>query len=79
MASLGIEHALSDVARHVSVSLGAAAVQPGLDMSPLDLIQAADAALYRAKLQGRNQTCRLTGPGLRQDLEKEGKGAAAGH
>ncbi|MFC1886113.1 diguanylate cyclase domain-containing protein [Thermodesulfobacteriota bacterium] len=57
MAALNIQHARSDVAEHVSLSLGIATVSVDQKMSPLDLIEAADASLYRAKERGRNRAC----------------------
>lgn len=57
VASLNIEHAASTVADMVSVSLGAASLQPDVKTDPLDLITAADAALYQAKDSGRNKAC----------------------
>jgi diguanylate cyclase (GGDEF)-like protein len=39
----------------VTVSMGAATVQPGGSVPPETLIEAADQALYRAKLSGRNR------------------------
>lgn len=40
---------------HVTVSIGVACMLPASHLEPGDLIQAADAALYQAKLAGRNQ------------------------
>lgn len=40
---------------HLTISLGVAAVQPEADYTPEQLLQRADAALYRAKREGRNQ------------------------
>lgn len=50
-----IPHAYSGVANHVSVSLGVAIIQPNASATPADLIAKADAALYKAKEQGRNR------------------------
>jgi diguanylate cyclase (GGDEF)-like protein len=40
---------------HVSVSLGVASLAPSRASDPVDLIRAADSALYRAKFGGRNR------------------------
>ena len=56
VAALNIQHASSDIAEHVSLSLGVATVSADQTMSPLELIEAADASLYQAKENGRNQT-----------------------
>ncbi|MBW2738399.1 MAG: diguanylate cyclase [Deltaproteobacteria bacterium] len=56
VAALNIQHADSDVAEHVSLSLGVATVSADQKMSSLELIEAADASLYQAKGNGRNRT-----------------------
>ena len=61
IAALNIEHAASDVAEHVSLSLGTATVLVEKKMSSRDLIEAADACLYQAKENGRNMAfCQMT-------------------
>jgi len=50
-----IPHAYSAVASHVSVSLGVASMLPDKTGAPENLIAKADAALYKAKEQGRNR------------------------
>ncbi len=50
-----LEHARSPF-RMVTVSIGAASALPHLGGSALDLLSAADRALYRAKRAGRNRT-----------------------
>ena len=52
--ALGAEHAQSPFGV-VTVSCGAACVVPGPSHTPQDLLRQADAALYQAKSQGRNQ------------------------
>jgi diguanylate cyclase (GGDEF)-like protein len=51
---LCIEHAYSDVASHVTISIGVASQVPDNDTAIAHLIGAADRALYRAKNQGKN-------------------------
>jgi diguanylate cyclase (GGDEF)-like protein len=55
VAQLNISHAASDVADHVSISLGVATVSGSQDSSPVDIIKAADTFLYKAKETGRNR------------------------
>jgi diguanylate cyclase (GGDEF)-like protein len=52
--NLMIEHCKS-AHGHFTVSLGVANIQPGHDASKQDLMRAADAALYGAKMAGRNK------------------------
>lgn len=51
--SLAIPHAASP-AGIVTASLGVASLQPSSQQRPVELVRLADAALYRAKLAGRN-------------------------
>jgi len=54
--TLRIPHARSQVAAHVTVSLGVATIKPQKDLlSPVVLIKEADKMLYRAKEEGRNR------------------------
>ncbi|MEL7296317.1 MAG: diguanylate cyclase, partial [Pseudomonadota bacterium] len=50
-----IPHAASSAAEHVTVSVGAVFVQPGIGRSSQSLYQYADEALYAAKSNGRNR------------------------
>ncbi len=52
---LGIPHAASPVAPHVTVSLGVATLVPSRGSAPEALLAAADRALYQAKRAGRNR------------------------
>jgi diguanylate cyclase (GGDEF)-like protein len=51
--NLAIPHAASSH-QTVTVSVGVATMRPNAGMQPVDLIEAADASLYRAKREGRN-------------------------
>lgn len=55
ISSLGILHAFSTVADHVTVSIGGATIHPSPITSPGLLIETADRLLYGAKKKGRNQ------------------------
>jgi len=50
-----LPHAKADVAGVVTISVGVASRVPRADESSASLVQEADAAMYRAKHQGRNQ------------------------
>ncbi len=52
---LGVEHTGSSTAPCVTVSVGVAILDPSDGQPPTMLIEAADAALYRAKRDGRNR------------------------
>lgn len=55
VAALQIPHALSAVAKHVTVSIGVASLAQSGPKSTSDLLRLADQALYQAKQAGRNQ------------------------
>ena len=52
---LGVEHRFSTVSECVTISVGGRACAPGVNTSPLELLNAADANLLVAKRQGRNR------------------------
>lgn len=55
IANRQIPHGFSEVADHITISLGVACCIPGEEQNDLDgLLHAADKALYAAKEQGRN-------------------------
>lgn len=54
---LKIEHRASDITPHVTLSLGVSSASPDNECTLQQLIAAADAALYKAKEQGRNRVC----------------------
>jgi diguanylate cyclase (GGDEF)-like protein len=55
VAALKIQHAGSEAAKHVTISLGVAGGVPERGRSAEELLRAADAALYTAKESGRNR------------------------
>ena len=55
--ALNIPHALSSVATVVTISIGVTAVVPMMNLSPDQLLSAADEQLYKAKRSGRNRAC----------------------
>jgi diguanylate cyclase (GGDEF)-like protein len=57
----GIEHRKSDIASHVTLSIGGVCAYDLSNMTPLDLIAQADKALYQAKNGGRNTFELFTG------------------
>ena len=54
VTDLAIEHRASRTCATVSVSVGVAAIEPGVARKPRGATQLADEALYEAKLRGRN-------------------------
>ncbi|MGZ3181944.1 MAG: diguanylate cyclase domain-containing protein [Telluria sp.] len=57
VAELAIPHESSSVARQLTVSIGGATLSAGVTESAAELLEAVDAALYRAKQGGRNRVC----------------------
>jgi diguanylate cyclase (GGDEF)-like protein len=57
LADLAIAHKTSDIAVHITASLGLVSEIPDKQSKSGDLIQAADKALYQAKAGGRNTIC----------------------
>ena len=62
LTKLGLVHARSPHGR-VTASIGIATLEPrGLSTRPDKLVRAADLAMYAAKAEGRNRTCRASEP-----------------
>lgn len=57
VSALKLPHQYSNVAGHVTISVGYASLNPAHDQSPMELLELADKMLYRAKEQGRNRVC----------------------
>lgn len=55
LIAAAIPHAASGVAECITASIGVASLRPGAEQDPPTIVAAADAALYRAKQQGRNR------------------------
>jgi len=56
VAALGLPHARSDVACHVTLSIGIAAAVPAPSAGSESLVRHADTALYESKQAGRNRS-----------------------
>ena len=52
---LNIKHESSQVAEHVTVSVGVATATPGGDMEFSTLLEAADKAMFQAKSEGKRR------------------------
>lgn len=57
IADLQLPHSESNIAEHVTISLGLATIIPTSSDSAVQFIETADQALYKAKQEGRNRVC----------------------
>ena len=57
MRDAAIPHTQSEVADHLTVSIGIVSVSSGSDVQAVSIIEAADRLLYGAKQAGRNRVC----------------------
>lgn len=55
--AMAVLHAASEIAPHLTLSIGVAALMPSRDSVESALVSLADQALYQAKANGRNQVC----------------------
>ncbi len=53
--SMEIVHARSSVSRYITISQGISSIVPDDRYEPVDLIEVADRALYKAKALGRDR------------------------
>ncbi len=60
---LGIPHASSRCAKHLTVSIGIASMTAESTVIQTNLVREADTALYQAKREGRNRACTADGAG----------------
>ena len=74
--ALGLNHAGSNCAPVVTVSVGVSTARPGPDVTRAALMRAADEALYAAKASGRNRVCTLGRDGSHLCLDATGRAAA---